>query len=115
MATTFAGLWDELKADAAAEWKKLEADGVQLEQKIIPVLESDLALIGTQIKNVLISTATNMMTTEFAALTSNEKQGNVVTAGIQAAEAQGKSLAVEDATMFAQQAFRALGVTLPAA
>jgi hypothetical protein len=112
MATTFAGLWDELKAEAAAEVANLKTDAKVLEANIAPVVESDVATVLSQFKALAISLVTQFAGDAFKAVSGEEKIGTLVTAVYQAAVGAGKNIAIQDAQMFAQQAFNAVAVAL---
>lgn len=108
MAVTFAELGQELVADAKAAWAKLKAEATEIEHDIVPVAEADIVAVLSQFKQLAIDTVLKFAAAEFGSLTGNEKQGNVVTAVIQAAEAEGKTIALQDAAMLAQQAYDAV-------
>jgi hypothetical protein len=108
-ATTFAELWSELKSDAAASVAAVKAEAVALETQIVPVIESDIVLVLSQLKQLAIDT---VLTAAKEALTGGEKLGLVVTTVLQAAEAEGKAIAVGDAQMLAQQAYYAVSTAL---
>lgn len=113
MANTFEKLWTELKTDAVAEWHNVESAIVDEWHKVEPVIEADVVLVLSQFKQLAISTAINLGKAEFAALTGQEKQGNLITTIEQAAEAAGKNLAYADVQMFGQQVFNAVATTVP--
>ena len=108
-ATTFAELWTELKADAVAAVAAVKADAIAIEQQIVPVIESDIVLLLGQFKQVAVAA---VLSAASQGLTGNEKLGTVVTAVFQAAEASGVTIALNDAQMFAQQAYNAVATAL---
>lgn len=115
-ATTFSGLWDELKTEAAAEVAKLKADAVAFEANIVPVIEADVVALLSQFKSLAVQTVLSLAGAAGAAMTGEEKLGTVVTTVLQSAETQGKAIALGDAQTLAQQAFNAVGTALaPAA
>ncbi len=112
MATTFAGLWDELKADAAAEVARLKSGAKALEANLAPVVESDVAGVLSQFRGLAISLVTQFAGDAFRTVSGEEKIGTLVTALSQAALGAGKAIAGEGARMFAQQAFHAVAAAL---
>ncbi len=112
MATTFAGLWDELKADAAAEVARLRSGAKALEASVAPVAESDVAGVLSQFRGLAISLVTQFAGDAFRTVSGEEKIGTLVTALTQAALGAGKTIAIQDAQMFAQQAFHAVAAAL---
>ena len=115
-ATTFAQLWDNLKAEAVTEIAKLKADAVAFEANIVPTIEADIVTVLDQFKSLAINTVLKFAQAEFANMSGEEKLGNVVTTVVQAAESAGKSIALGDAQTLAQQAFNAVsGALAPAA
>ncbi len=112
MATTFAGLWDELKTEAATAVATLKADAKALEANIVPVIESDVAAVLSQSKGLAITLVTQFAGEAFQTVSGAEKIGTVATAVYQAAIGAGKNIAIQDAVMFAQQAFNAVAAAL---
>ena len=112
MASTFSELWNELKAEAVAEIAKLKAEVADFEHTIVPVIESDVASVLSQFKNLAVTTVLNLAKAEMSVLTGAEKQSTVVTTVFQAVEAAGKEVAIQDVRMLAQQAFDAVGSAL---
>lgn len=108
MATTFSELWDEIKTAALNEVQVVKNDLVQWEGKIVPVVETDLVTVLSQLKGLAISLVTQFATAEFANLTGVQKQAITVTSLVQSAIASGKTLAVQDAQVLAQQAYNAV-------
>lgn len=108
-ATTFVELWNELKADAAAAVKAVEAKAVELEHYIVPVIEADLAMAFSQLKSVAIQAVMEAAT---LGLTGNEKLGTVVTTVYQHAEANAINIGLTDAQLLAQQAYNAVATSL---
>lgn len=112
MASTFADLWTELKAEASAEVAKLKADLVSIEHNILPVIETDVATVLSQFKGLAISLVVQFAGDAFKAVSGEEKLGTVVTAVYQAAVGAGKTLAIQDAQLFAQQAYNAVATAV---
>jgi len=107
-ATTFSQLLANLKAEAVAEIAKLKAQAIEFEHTIVPVIEADIAATLDQFKSLAVTTILNLAKSEFVAISGQEKQSTVVTTVFQAAEAAGKSIAIQDVRMFAQQAYDAV-------
>lgn len=111
-ATTFSGLWDDLKTEALNAWQAVKNDAVALESKLVPVVESDIATVLSQFKSVAINTVMTLATAQFANLTGAQKNTITVNTVVQSALAAGKTVALQDATMLAQQAYNALASTV---
>lgn len=111
-ATTFAGLWDDLKTEALNAWQAVKADAAALETSLVPVVESDIATVLSQFKTVAINTVMTLATSQFANLTGAQKNTITVNTVVQSALASGKTVALQDATMLAQQAYNALASTV---
>jgi len=111
-ATTFAGLFTDLKTEATAFVKSLEAGAIALEHTIVPVVESDIATVLSQFKTVALNTVMSLASAEFNNLTGAQKNAITTNTIVQAAVASGKTIAQQDAQMLAQQAYNALATTL---
>lgn len=109
---TFAGLWDDMKAEAKSLVAAAIAEGKKLEATIVPLIESDAATILSQFKTLAIQTVIALGSAELSALSGQEKQSTIVTTVYQAAQAAGKQIAIQDVRMFAQQAYNAVATQL---
>lgn len=110
--TTFVGLFEELKTDALNAWQAAKNTAVALEHSIVPVVEQDLMVVLGQVKTVAINMVMTLATSAFSNLSGGQKNTITTQAIVQAAAAQGKTIALQDAQMLAQQAFNALRTTL---
>lgn len=109
----FSDLITRLEADAKAEWQRVEAAGEQIVQELVPVVEDAFSSAVADFGQLAVATVISFMKAEFAVITGQEKQGNVVTALIQTAEAQAKTLAIGDAQALAKSAYLAVVGTAP--
>lgn len=115
-ATTFEGLWTELEDGAKALLAEAGEKLQEIEANIVPTIEADIVMVLSQFKDLAIQTVMQFASAEFANMTGQEKNGNVVTTVFQAAEAAGKNIAIQDAQLLAQQAYNAVATNLaPAA
>lgn len=105
MANTFQELLDEIKTEALNVWENVKAKFIAEEAVIVPVIEKDVALVLSQLKPVAFNLITTLAGVAFNNLTGTQK--NSITAGaiVGAAMAQGKTLALQDAQLLAQQAY----------
>lgn len=111
-ATTFEGLWEEIETDALNAWQNIKNEAVVLEQKFVPVIESDLTGVLSQLKTVAVQLVLALAGQEFANLTGTQKSA-ITTASILAnAKALGTPIVAQDAAMLAQQAYN--GVVIAA-
>jgi hypothetical protein len=113
MANTFSGLWEELKTDALNFWQSVKNEAVTIEHNLVPVIESDLALVLSQFKNLAVTLITTFAQQEFANLTGGQKNIITVNTIIAAAKSAGHDIAVQDAQLLAQQVYNALVSSLP--
>lgn len=111
-ATTFEELWQELEDGAKTLLAEAGEKLQEIEANIVPTIEADIVMVLSQFKELAIQTVLQFASAEFATLTGQEKQGNVVTTIFQAAEAAGKTIAITDAQLLAQQAYNAVKVNL---
>lgn len=107
-ASTFTELFDEIKTVALNEVQSLKNTLVSWEHTLVPVVESDLILILSQLKGIAVSMITTLAGQEFANLTGGQKNTITVQTILQSAIAAGKPVATQDAQMLAQQAFHAV-------
>jgi hypothetical protein len=121
--STLSALFDELQADAEAAWAEIKREAAVAEHAIeveaiaiVHMAEDELVSIMRQIKGDVIAKALALAGEEFAALTGAEKQSEVITHAIQAAEALGieaSGLLITAARTLAQNVFTALATTKP--
>ena len=111
-ATTFTELWDELKTEALNLWQAAKNDVVAVERTIVPVIETDITTVLSQFKTVALGTVMSLATAEFANLTGTQKNAITVNTIVQSAIAAGKTLALQDAQMLAQQAYHAVATSV---
>ena len=110
-ATTFTELWAELKAEATAAWASVKGEVTIIEHNIVPVVESDIATILSQLKAAAVNTVMTLAQQEFANLTGTQKNTITVNTIVQSAIASGKTILTQDAAVLAQQAYQAVATT----
>jgi hypothetical protein len=113
MATTFVELFAELKTEALNAVESVKNQLISFEHALVPVVESDITLVLSQFKAVAVNIVTTLATQEFANLSGTQKNTITVTSILSAAEAAGKTIAVQDAQLLAQQAYNAVVTSLP--
>lgn len=115
-ATSFQQLWDELKTAALNAWQTLKGQAIAAEKAIVPVVEQDVFVVLGQFKGVAVDTILTLAGSAYSNLTGTQKNAITANTVYQAAIASGKKIALQDAQMFAQQAYQALvsTVTQPA-
>ena len=113
-ATTFAELWAELKTEALNAWQSVKAEVQTIEHNIVPVVESDISTILSQLKGAAVNTVMTLAQQEFANLTGTQKNTITVNTIVQAAVASGKTILKQDAAVLAQQAYQAVATTMAA-
>lgn len=99
---------------AKDEWAKIEAEGIKIEQEVEPVLESGLALAVKDFGQIAVQTVVNLMGAAGTALSGGEKLNLTATTIVQAAESAGKTIASQDVTALAQNAYTAVVGQAPA-
>lgn len=107
-------VFDQLKALAAAEWERIKAEGIAIEQKIVAVEQDTLGAAVEQFGAFAMQTITGLMTAEWAHLTGTEKNNLAVTTLIDKAEQDAKKLLHADAAAIVKNGFVALSETAPA-
>lgn len=114
---TFSSMFADLKTEAVAEWEKLKgeaaADVAYIAASLGPVIKSEAAVVLSQFKTVAIQTVIMLARQEYATLTGAQKNGITANTILQSAYASGKSVALQDAATFAQDAFDAFNETKP--
>lgn len=104
----FSNILHLLEAQAEAAIHDAEKAGMELVQKLVPVIEDGFTKAVQDFGTLACQTVIKFLQEEFAVLTGQEKQGGVVTHLIQQAEIQGKQLALQDAQALAKSAFLAV-------
>lgn len=112
MATTFTELWDEMKTEALNIWQSVKNEAVVLEHNIVPTVEADLVAALGQFKGLALSMVMTLAGSAFGNLTGTQKNAITVTTILQSALAQGKTIALQDAQLLAQQAYQGLASTV---
>lgn len=111
---TFGDLFQSLKAAAVAELKKLETEAADefaiLKTTVLPVIEADVVAVLKDLEGIAMAAIVEIA--KDVSMPGHEKFGVVVTRVFQAAEAQGKSVVLQDIQMFVQQAYNALATSL---
>ena len=111
-ATTFSGLWDELKTEALNAWQNIKTEAVALEQKFVPVAEADIATGLSQFKTLAVQLVLSLAGQEFANLTGSQKNTITTASIIATAKSLGTQIVQQDAAMLAQQAYNAVVTTV---
>lgn len=111
-ATTFSGLWDELKTEALNAWQNIKTEAVALEQKFVPVAEADIATGLAQFKTLAVQLVLSLAGQEFANLTGAQKNTITTASIIATAKSLGTQIVQQDAAMLAQQAYNAVVTTV---
>lgn len=114
-ANTFGQLFENLKTAALNAWQSLKNTAIAIEHDIVPVIEQDIAIVLSQFQGVAVNTILSLASTSFSNLSGTQKNQITVNAIVQAALANGKQIAIQDAQMLAQQAYNAVASTLGAA
>lgn len=126
-ATTIADFWLELKTDASIEWARVKTaaaaveaivvkDALAVEKAIEPIVEAELVAIMSALKQYALTKVLELAGEEYAALSGQEKQSEVVTHLIQIGEGFGADVGgilITAARTLAQTAFVALGLAKP--
>jgi len=103
-----------LAAAAAAEWAKIKAEGIVIEQELVADAKTTFATVVEQFGPLVMSTISNLATAEFASLTGGEKQNLAVTTVVDKAAQSGIVLLAEDATALVKNGFEAFQAAAPA-
>lgn len=104
-----------LEAAAEAEWAKVKAEVIAIEQKVEPIIESGLALAVQDFGQLAVQTVMSLLGAAGTSLSGGEKLNLTATTIVQAAETQGKKIAAQDVTALAQNAYTAVIGKAPAA
>ncbi len=101
-------------AAAAAEWARIKAEGVVIEQALVADAETTFSTLSTQFAPLVMSTISNLATAEFAALSSGEKTNLAATTVVDTAAKQGITILATDATALIKNGFEAFQAAAPA-
>lgn len=110
---TFAEFCDELNTEALNAWQAVKNEAATLAAEFEPVVEADLIALFAQLKTIAINTVMQLAQLEFNNLTGAQKNSITVNTIVQAAIAAGKTVAIQDAALLAQQAYNAVASTAP--
>lgn len=99
---------------AKAEWDKVKAEAIVIEQEVVPVLESGLALAVKQFGQLAVQTVMSLMGAAGASLSGGEKLNLTATTIKDAAVQAGVALAEQDVTALAQNSYLAVMGHAPA-
>lgn len=105
MATTFSELWLEIEGAAASAVAAVKSEIASIENQIVPVIEADLVLALSQLKDIAIAA---VLDAAKMAISGEEKLSTVVTTVFQHAEANAIAVGIEDVRLLAQQAYHAV-------
>lgn len=106
--STGLGLFQQLEAMAETAWEKVENEAIEIEQKLVPVIEDGFAMLLNDFGTLAVNTVINLMTGAFAHLSGSEKQNLTATTITDAAESAGKAVLAADVTTLAKNAFIAV-------
>ncbi|HVZ60665.1 MAG TPA: hypothetical protein VG892_07760 [Terriglobales bacterium] len=112
-ATSFAGLWADVQAEAKKLWAAAGAELKAFEAAFVPAAEQDLAAAGSALYKLAVNMAWTLATQEFANLTGGQKNAITVTSIKQAAITAGTPLVNGVAEKLAEDAYQALKTTAP--
>lgn len=106
---SLASWFANLEAEAKVELEKLGAEAAKVAEEVgkvvVPEVEAFLKELGSIALQAVIAEAPKL-------ISGSEKFGSAVTSVVQQVEAQGKAVAIQDAQMAVQGAFRAIQVTV---
>lgn len=105
---TFHDIITQLEEFAQAEWQKVEDEAIAIEQAVVPVVETALAQAAQQFGQLAVQTVMKLMQGAEASLSGGEKLNLTVTTLIDDAEKQALTLAHDDATALAKNAYVAV-------
>ena len=101
-------------AAAKAEWAKIEAEGIVIEQELVADVETTFAALSAQFAPLVMSTISNLATAEFASLSGSEKGNLATTTIVDKAAQSGVTILAEDATALVKNGFEAFQAAAPA-
>lgn len=111
---TLSSVAQKFEAFAKAEWQRIKAAGIVVEQEIETGLEAgasaaitEFELLVTQLGPFALQTVSNLATAEFNHLSGNEKNNLAVTTVVDNAEQQGIAIAAQDASAIIKNAWLA--------
>ena len=110
-ATTIGGFFEELKAEAAAKLKALEDAGSAVVHRIADAgtqMEQEIIKDFREFKSLAIDTVSQLEEEAYEFLTGDEKNTRTVATILKAASDKGIQMAVADAQVLAQLAYRAV-------
>jgi hypothetical protein len=110
-ATTFGGFFEELKAEAAAKLKALEDSGSALFHRIADAgaaMEQEVVKDFGEFRSLAVDTVMQLQEEAYEFLTGDEKNTRTVATILRDAEAKGIAMALADAQVIAQLAYRAV-------
>lgn len=105
---TFATIAADLEGFAEAEWEKVKAEAIVIEQKVEPVVESAFAQAVQQFGQLAVQTVMSLFGAAGAGLTGSSKLNLTATTIVEAAEKQGVTLAEADVSALAKNAYTAV-------
>jgi hypothetical protein len=102
-----------LEAAAVAEWAKIKAEAVKIEQVIVADAESTFTLVSVQFAPLIMTIISNLATGALAKLSGNEKTNLAATTLVEQTAAQGVALLAADATAMVKNGFEAFKKAAP--
>lgn len=103
-----------LAAAAQAEWARIKAEGIVIEQELIADAKTTFETICAQFGPLVMQTISSLATGELAKLTGTEKTNLAATTVVDGAAQQGITLLAEDATALIKNGFEAFKNAAPA-
>ena len=102
-----------LQSAAVAEWAKIEAEGIKIEQEIVADAITTFQIVSVQFAPLLMTIISNLATGEIAKLSGNEKTNLAATTLVEQTAAQGVALLAADATAMVKNGFEAFKKAAP--
>jgi len=102
-----------LQTAAAAEWARIKAEGIKIEQVLVADAETTFQVVSVQFAPLLMTIISNLATGEIAKLSGNEKTNLAATTLVEQTAAQGVALLAADATAMVKNGFEAFKKAAP--
>lgn len=101
-------------AAAKAEWAKIEAEGIVIDQELVADVKTTFQTLVEQFAPLVMSTISNLAVGELAKLSGSEKTNLAATTVVDAAAQQGVTILAADATALIKNGFEAFKNAAPA-
>lgn len=102
-----------LAAAAKAEWAKIKAEAIVIEQEIVPEIETVFENLSIQLAPTIMSIISNLATGGLAKLSGDEKTNLAATTLVEQAGQQGIAILAADATGIVKNGFEAFKKAAP--